>query len=481
MEKKVSIRTFLPVLLFLIPFLCYLSTMSISFDDRDSIHFALALEDYNIPKDQPHPPGFPVYIFLGKIVYALTENVLFSLTFISAFFGALSVLAFFYLVKRIFSEKIAYLSAIILSITPMFWLLSVQALSDMLAMFFLFITLNYLWKFSQEKKSRDIYLAGILMGIGFGVRLHLAFLLIPLLFYILKKNLKVKESLNVISTLIFSTLLWLTPLIASQGLDTYISENNSLLKACLKTENLLPFFETINPLEFIKKILDSAHYFFISGYGLNIFFLELTEAVFLIIFCFLLFNSLKEFSIRNKKEKWAVIIFTPYVLMILLSLPATNPRYFLPLIPLISIVLSKELIKLKKGEYLVITLFIIIFLLVQTIPSIMDVHTNLAPPEKLTIFIKEKYSPEDTIIINSGNLVRYATYFLGEYDQKRSLVGPKFYEGIPFENKTFKHEIYIFDNLKKDLPENSTLVISFERDPRIHVKHSAVYLYEVNK
>lgn len=479
MKKNFSWKRILPLFLLIIPFFCYFSTMSISFDDRDSIHFALALDDYNLTKDQPHPPGFPVYISFGKIVHLFIENPLQTLTFLSALFGALSVLAFFYLIREFFSEKIAYLSSIILSITPMFWLLSTQALSDVIALFFLFVSLIYLEKFSKRKRIEHFYLSIILTGLGLGVRLHLGFILVPLITYRAMKDLNLKKGLIGLSILIITISTWLIPLLISQGSEIYIIENKALLTACLKSEGLVPLFGTFTPLNILKKIYESSYYFFISGYGITFSSLNMFEISFLVFFIFLIGHSLRNLSTNNPRTKEIFIGLLPYTVMILLSLPATNPRYFLPLIPLISVVLSKELLRIKKKIYLIS--FVIAFLLIQTVPLAIYSHTNLAPPEKLTNFIQENYSSNDTIILNSGNLVRHSVYFLKEYNQERYSRGPMFFEGIPLENKTFNHELYLFDNLEKKLPENSTMIIKFTRNPEIHTKHNTVYLYEKNK
>jgi hypothetical protein len=35
-------------------------------EDLDSISFAMGVRDFDIARHQPHPPGYPVYIALGK-------------------------------------------------------------------------------------------------------------------------------------------------------------------------------------------------------------------------------------------------------------------------------------------------------------------------------------------------------------------------------------------------------------------------------
>ena len=44
----------------------HLAFLAPSLEDIDSINFALGLRHYDVALHQPHPPGYPVYIALGR-------------------------------------------------------------------------------------------------------------------------------------------------------------------------------------------------------------------------------------------------------------------------------------------------------------------------------------------------------------------------------------------------------------------------------
>src|SRR5688572_23405767 len=44
----------------------HLFSLAPSLEDIDSINFALGLRDFDVTRHQPHPPGSPVYIALGR-------------------------------------------------------------------------------------------------------------------------------------------------------------------------------------------------------------------------------------------------------------------------------------------------------------------------------------------------------------------------------------------------------------------------------
>ena len=49
----------------------HLPYLPASLEDLDSINFALGLRDFDVAQHQPHPPGYPLFIFLAKAVNAL--------------------------------------------------------------------------------------------------------------------------------------------------------------------------------------------------------------------------------------------------------------------------------------------------------------------------------------------------------------------------------------------------------------------------
>src|SRR3990172_7188223 len=54
----------------LIYFAAHLPFLAPSLEDYDSINFALGLRDFDPSRHQPHPPGSPVYIALGRLLLA---------------------------------------------------------------------------------------------------------------------------------------------------------------------------------------------------------------------------------------------------------------------------------------------------------------------------------------------------------------------------------------------------------------------------
>ena len=53
----------------------HLPFLARSLEDIDSINFALGLRDFDVAQHQPHPPGYPVYIGIGRVALGLVRLV----------------------------------------------------------------------------------------------------------------------------------------------------------------------------------------------------------------------------------------------------------------------------------------------------------------------------------------------------------------------------------------------------------------------
>ena len=110
-------------LVFLFVFILYFLTRSPGLDDADSVQFAMGTEHFDLWRRRPHPPGYPLYIFLGWAGHALFGwSAELSLQLASCLGGALFVAAWFWMVRINFGEAFAWLLAATLAVTPIVWM-----------------------------------------------------------------------------------------------------------------------------------------------------------------------------------------------------------------------------------------------------------------------------------------------------------------------------------------------------------------------
>ena len=112
----------------------------------DSVQFALATGKFDIALHQPHPPGYFLYVMMGRFVLMFTKDENTAFVTISIVFSALTVIGIYYLAKELFDKESAVAAAAIAITSPIFWLHGEIALSYVpeafMSVFFAYICLR---------------------------------------------------------------------------------------------------------------------------------------------------------------------------------------------------------------------------------------------------------------------------------------------------------------------------------------------------
>lgn len=118
--------------IFLLASALYYLTRSPALDEWDSVQFAMgATRGFNLFAHQPHPPGYPLYVFAGWLGTRLGLDVLTALEAASALGGGLFVASWFVLARRATGgARLAGLFAAALAVLPITWMTATKALTD---------------------------------------------------------------------------------------------------------------------------------------------------------------------------------------------------------------------------------------------------------------------------------------------------------------------------------------------------------------
>jgi len=197
----------------------------------DSALYALAFEKYDISLHQPHPPGYPLYVLLGKLFNWVVGDANLALVLISILFSVLSVWAIWRLANKIYGSKVAWIATFLFVSSPLVWFHGQVALNYIVDAFFAAWFGYYIYDIIYSKKlAYTGILSSIILALGAGFRPTLAVFLLPLwLFAILRqRNLK----LLVTNGLVFLgvVLVWLIPeVILSGGIKSFFRSLSTLL------------------------------------------------------------------------------------------------------------------------------------------------------------------------------------------------------------------------------------------------------------
>jgi 4-amino-4-deoxy-L-arabinose transferase-like glycosyltransferase len=208
------------ILIFLAGFALYFLSRSPGLDEIDSVNFAMGVREFDIWMHQPQPPGYPLYIALGKLGVALFGmSPELSLHVVSAIGGAIFLTSWFLIIRRQFDECLAWWLTSCLAITPVVWMAATKVLTDSLAAGFLSAEILWALCFVRSANSRSVLGMSIFGAAAAGARPQLlAVVLVIWATAIWWRHAPVKTWLPGIIILIAGCLLWLLPMWYSQWL-----------------------------------------------------------------------------------------------------------------------------------------------------------------------------------------------------------------------------------------------------------------------
>jgi hypothetical protein len=217
-------------------------------EDVDSQNFALALRDFNPALHQPHPPGYPIFIALGKLalLFGLTEAH--ALAVWGAIFGSLAIAALVQLFRAIEGVGGATLPAasirpllatLLTVICPLFWFTAVRPMSDVpglaLALMAQSLFATAFWRQQGMRlddrarlaaSGRLIVLGSCVAALALGVRIQTIYLTAPVFLLVIVHRIGRDAAGALLGSFLSFTigvLSWAVPmLLASGGPSAYL-------------------------------------------------------------------------------------------------------------------------------------------------------------------------------------------------------------------------------------------------------------------
>jgi hypothetical protein len=200
--------------------IAHLLSLPSSLEDLDSINFALGLRRFDVAQHQPHPPGYPLYIAVGKIVHTMVPDEAKALGALSAVTGALGVFALMALFTGL-DERWAWrwpAAAALVTVTcPLYWFTAARPLSDVpglaAAVAIQAVTLT-------ATSTKGLVVATFLAALATGLRSQVAWLTAPLLLVAFVRHRPVEwrhAAVNVFVAGVAGTAVWAVPLVLLSG------------------------------------------------------------------------------------------------------------------------------------------------------------------------------------------------------------------------------------------------------------------------
>lgn len=485
--------------------LLYSLFASCSFNEGDSFNFAQSLLKFDLVREQPHAPGYPLYVFLGRALFLLTRNQLEALRWISVVSGALTLVPLYFLARSMYNRGTAIFTCLVLTVFPGFWLPSEKATTDALSTFLLTLGVTLLY-FGMKGHSRAIPASYVVYALAVGVRpTNLAF--VPLWLFV---TLKTRHSTNmVLSGLAFVATIsaWLVPVIWVTRWDKFLLATRHMYVGTANTDFIFARPLGLDPYERLLFVLAS-----IFTFGLGGMLPPLPDLIFPFtstsIPAYYLFHDIVwlgailclVLSLKRTAEKAFTFLWVvPHFLFVYLFGSPIHHRYYLPIFPPIVLLVvwsignamnaSGRLLKLStRTESIVrggVCFLLILTLVAHAMPLAARLHTEQSPVTQLVGYVKANYNPNSTTILAFHEyraFQMYAPEFRCYHSRKQVTENLRLLEGQPTTGGTLlitstAHEYLVGRSLLLRL--EVTKVAEFYLDPRAEIEDHRIALYVV--
>ncbi len=336
-----------------------------SLGDIDSVNFALGLRDFNVAEHRPHPPGYPVYIALGKTAAAVTGLVsggspssveARALAWLSLLSG-MAAIALLYLVAANLAGRreaapaldvTALAAAVVTAACPLFWYLAARPMSDLPGLAVALAAqacLVLAWArqapgpggdrrlapAAMSASGRMIVAGALLAALGIGMRSQTMWYTVPLLVVVLADRIGRGVAGALMGSAMSFTiggLAWGVPLVVtSGGLGAYLAALGTQAGEDLAAGEML--YLNPNPRAAVAALLRT---FVLPWDSPGLGAIVLALAVFGIV----------QLVVRDRRTLIAVAAMSgPYLVFHLLFHDTSFVRYALPLVPAVGFLAVK--------------------------------------------------------------------------------------------------------------------------------------------
>jgi hypothetical protein len=206
----------------------------------DAVQFALALREYDVVKHQPHPPGYILYVALGRVVNIWLDNPTAAYVALAVVFSGLTTFVVYFLARAAYDRATAIVAATLLAVSPLFWFYGSvgltytgEALCASTVAYFAFRALR--------GSETDAWLAAGYLGLAGGVRQSILLLLLPLWLGATIVGIRRLRTVVVgVGIIAVAVMAWFVPMIwLTGGLDRYLAASVDLAETVVKPTSIL--------------------------------------------------------------------------------------------------------------------------------------------------------------------------------------------------------------------------------------------------
>jgi hypothetical protein len=192
----------------------------------DGAQLALAIREYNVALNQPHAPGYFLYVMLGRLVNLFVRDPHSSLVWLSVVFGSALAAVLYLLGAAMFGRRVGVAAGLFAMTSPQVWFHSCVALMYVVDAFLVCLTVLYCWRAMNRGGTwANAVVIGAFFSLVAGVRQQTAPTLVPLLLYTFWNFDQARIAKLVTAALVamVACAAWLLPMVEmSGGFSSYL-------------------------------------------------------------------------------------------------------------------------------------------------------------------------------------------------------------------------------------------------------------------
>ena len=443
-------------------------------DDWDSVNFAFGLDDFDVTKHWPHPPGYPVYIAAGKLVYGVIADHAGALTLVSALSGA----AVASLERRNSDWPVALCATLIMALSPLFWLQSGLALTDMFGMVFVvaFLLVEGVTTATPRGALVKRIACGLIAGLSVGARPHITLLIV--LYWCFRAHGPFAERHVLTAVLAFAVGIaaWLIPAcVATGGPQIYWTATVGQFEWRIGRPGVSVIGTEITGQYLFARVLG-----LIGSIGQDFAPMHLTDehiarrgALGLLVIAPYVF-----FAWRGASKDVArpyLIASAVYLLMLFILLPVRHLRYFLPLSLVVGWSVSGYRALFRRPAVRALALAALAAFVVLPSFFLIGGLSKVPPPVAGLDWVKAN---RPNAILYSGSLRRHGEFY---WPEGKTVAEPKTEAECDEFRKAVASGRPVLSTNSQLCGIDGTKLVEFKRDERIHDKHHIIPIFAYGK
>lgn len=182
--------------------------------DVDSVNFALGMARFDPRVYQPHPPGYFLYICLGRLLNLPLHNANLALVTLSILASCGTVVVIYLMASDWFGVQAAQFAGVLFLLSPLAWFHGTVALTYSVEAFFSALTGFLCWRICCGRRNL-VFATGLILGISAGIRPSSLLFLGPLFLFSLRNA--PKRRVTGIVVLLVTLVAWFLPMVAASG------------------------------------------------------------------------------------------------------------------------------------------------------------------------------------------------------------------------------------------------------------------------